>query len=198
MSRSSVCDTYISQIDSLKTIVQDANTRIIQEVPDEFVYNNANFFTKSFLVILCAYIESYLKDILMVVINDYKGRIAAQKIPHNLIKWSFSFQQHLEEKEVDFKDFSLDIKKKDLDKFISANPYLAARLFTNFGIKLRDDTVFESQQEFVNNIVLKRNKVVHHNDDASDLTNTDLLSYIDKVEEYVVNIDSVVIGFLNR
>lgn len=198
MFRSSVCDTYISQIENLKTIVHDANTRIIQEAPDEFVYSNANFFTKSFLVILCTYVESYLKDILILVVNDYKSRIAAQKIPHNLVKWSFSFQQHLDEKDVDFKDFSLNIKKKDLDKFISANPYLAAKLFTNFGIKLRDDAVFESQQEFVNNIVLKRNKVVHHNDNASDLTNNDLLIYIDKIEDYLINIDYLVSSFLNR
>jgi hypothetical protein len=42
---------------------------------------------------------------------------------------------------------------------------------------------------FENTIVVKRNKVVHHNDEASDISNDDLKNYIDSLKKYLANID---------
>ena len=38
-------------------------------------------------------------------------------------------------------------------------------------------------------LVVKRKNVIHHNDDASDLSNEDLKAFIENIKNYIQNID---------
>ncbi|WP_409050269.1 HEPN domain-containing protein [Siphonobacter sp. SORGH_AS_0500] len=75
---------------------------------------------------------------------------------------------------------------------MSGNPFRTKSLFKKFGIDLDKNDIFNIQKESVNNIVNKRNKVLHHNDEASDISNQDLLRHIDSLVEYMTNIDKIV------
>ena len=189
-------ETYKTQLEKLKEIIEIANSRIVEETPDEFFQNNANFFSKSFLVVMCAYLESYLKDALMVIIDDANNKLLQNKLPHNLIKWSLNIEKELKEGDYKFEDFKIPIKKKELDDFISGNPFRTKDLFKKLGINLDNDSLFNSQKERINAIVVKRNKILHHNDDASDVSNTDLIENITAINEYISNIDRVICACL--
>ncbi|KMQ59951.1 hypothetical protein ACM46_16975 [Chryseobacterium angstadtii] len=183
---------YIAQLEKLKEIIEIANSRIVSEEPDDFFQNNTNFFTKSFLVIMCAYLESYLKDALMVIIDETNNKLNLSKLPHNLVRWSLNIEKEFKNSDSKFEDFKIPIKKKELDDFISGNPFRTKDLFKKLGINLDCDLIFESQKERINAIVVKRNKVIHHNDDASDVSNDDLLLNINIITEYISNIDRLI------
>lgn len=185
-------ETYITQLEKLKEIIEIANSRIVSEKPDPFFENNANFFSKSFLVVMCAYLESYLKDASMIIIDEANKRLNQSRLPHNLVKWSFNIEKEFKDSDFKFEDFKIRIKKKELDDFISGNPYRTKDLFRKLGINLDNDHLFNSQKEKINTIVVKRNKIVHHNDQASDISNSDLIENIKMIKEYISNIDVVI------
>lgn len=188
--------SYVSQLDKLKEIIEIANSRIVSETPDDFFQNNANFFTKSFLVIMCAYLESYLKDALMVIIDETNSKLNQSKLPHNLVRWSLNIEKELKDSDLKFEDFKIPIKKKELDDFISGSPFRTKDLFKKLGINLESDALFNSQKERINAIVVKRNKIIHHNDDASDVSNSDLIENIKSITEYIKNMDKLICGHI--
>ena len=185
-------EAYIAQLVNLKGIIEVANSRIVSETPDDFFQANANFFTKSFLVIMCAYLESYLKDALMVIIDETNNKLNDSKLPHNLVRWSLNIEKELKEAECKFEDFKIPIKKKELDDFISGSPFRTKDLFKKFGVNLEGNAMFNSHKERINAIVVKRNKIIHHNDSASDVSNSDLIVNIEAIVEYISNIDQVI------
>ena len=185
-------ESYAEQLEKLKEIIEIANSRIVSETPDVFFQNNANFFTKSFLVIMCAYLESYLKDALMVIIDETHNKLAHSKLPHNLVRWSLNIEKEFKDSDSKFMDFKIPIKKKELDDFISGSPFKTRDLFKKLGVDIESDTVFNAQKERINAIVVKRNKIIHHNDDASDVSNRDLIENIKAINEYISNIDQLV------
>lgn len=189
--------SYCNQLVKLKEIIDTANCRLISDTPDSFFQENANFFTKSFLVIMCAYLESYLKDALMVIVDETNNKLATHYIPHNLIKWSFNIDKEFKDNDSKIEPLKLKIKKKELDDFISGNPFKTKDLFKKFGIVLDNNANFNNQKEIINSIITKRNKVVHHNDEASDISNKDLKDYIDAILDYISNIDNLVCSQVN-
>jgi len=192
MDKSPYKDNYISQFDNLIVIIKTANQKMIAEPRDSFIYENANFFSKSFLVVMCAYLESYLKDVLMLVVDQMNIRLKENRIPYNLVKWSLNLEKELKDGDLKFENLKISIKRKELDDFISGNPYKTKTLFKKFGIDLESDKVFNRQKENINLIVVKRNKVLHHNDDASDISNLDIIRYIEEIRNYLENIDLLV------
>ena len=198
--KTKVFKSFEEKLEDLAVTVHDCNTIIISDEPTSFVYENANFLTKSFLISLCGYLETYLKDVLEVLIIDYNERISRENFPYNLIRWSIEnkektdskVQNLLDKKKTRFEDLSIKLRKKDLDAFISGNPFRTRELFAMFGIDLDDLSEFNEKKDAINQIVVKRNNVLHHNDDASDLTNQDVLDYIQKVKEYCVHLDNEV------
>lgn len=190
-------ESYILQLGHLKTIIETTNGRIISDPPDTFFYENANFFSKAFLVTMCAYLESYLKDSLMVVIDEMNIRLNSTKLPHNLIKWSLNVDKEFKDNESKFEQLKIKIKKKQLDDYISGNPFKTKDLFKKFGIDLEQNPLFCSQKEQINSIVVKRNKILHHNDEASDVSSSDLVNHIESLTNYIINIDEILCTHLD-
>ena len=189
-------ESYIKQLEKLRSIIEDTNDRIIAEVPDPLIYNNANFFTKAFLITMCAYLESYLKDSLMTIVDSTNAKLVSANLPHNLIMWSFGIRKEVKETDLKYESLKLEIKKKDIDDHISGNPFKTKDLFKKFGIELEKNFNFNIQKEEINSIVVKRNKILHHNDDASDVSNKDLVDNIIALKNYILNIDEIICSHL--
>lgn len=205
--KTKVFKNFEEKLEDLELTVIDCNKIIISDEPLSFVYENANFLTKSFLISLCGYLETYLKDALEVLIIDYNERITRENFPYNLVRWSIEnkdksdskVQSLLDKKKTRFEDLSIKLKKKDLDAFISGNPFRTKELFTMFGINLDEIDYYNQNKDSVNQIVSKRNNVLHHNDDASDLSNQDILQYIIQIKNYCKKLDEQIdIRITNR
>jgi len=191
----SVFLTYEALLEELKELNAETQNKVISDEPDVFITQNINFFTKSFMITLCAYLESFLKDITMTIIDNTNQKLANSKITHNLVKWSILKKKELGElndNDLLFEDLTIKITKKELDEFISGSPYKTEKLFNKIGIKLSEDLVYKEQKEKVISIVEKRNKIVHHNDSASDISFSDIQTNIDTINSYMKNINNLI------
>ncbi len=201
MSNSNVLTNYRELLNNLNTLNKETELKVISDTPDEFVTRNINFFTKSFTITICAYLESFLKDISMTIIDDTNQKLSETKIAYNLVKWSVLKKKELKElndNELVFDNLKIDISKKELDDFISGNPYKTEKLFKKIGIELYKNDIYKEHKDKVQTIVNKRNKIVHHNDNASDISFTDIDSNIKIILEYMENIDSIIQLELNK
>jgi hypothetical protein len=195
--KTKVFKNFEEKLEDLENTVKDCNQIIISDEPSSFVYENANFLTKSFLISLCGYLETYIKDALEVLIIDYNDRISRENFPYNLVRWSIEYketsdskvQNLLDKKKVRYENLTIKLKKKDLDAFISGNPFRTKELFAMFGINLDEVDYYNHRKDAVNQIVVKRNNILHHNDDASDLSNQDILQYIEEIKNYSKKLD---------
>jgi hypothetical protein len=201
MSSSIVLKNYVELLTDLNVLNKETEQRVIAKDPDEFVIRNINFFTKSFTITICAYLESFLKDVSMMIIDDTNRKLSETKIAYNLVKWSVSKKKDLKElndNELNFEDLKIDITKKELDDFISGNPYKTEKLFKKIGIKLYENDKYKEHKDKIQTIVNKRNQIVHHNDNASDISFTDINSNIKIILEYIENIDLIIQLELNK
>lgn len=187
---------YLKLLDELKKIVDETNNRVTSSVPDDFFSKNVNFFTKSFMVLMCAYLESYLKDALMEIVEEMNDRLSKNCLPQNLIRWSFSIHKDLKPDEIQYANLKIGIERKNLDEHISGNPFRTSVLFAKFGIDLNSDPIYDSQKDKINTIIVKRNNILHHNDDASDISLKDIKSNIDFIKLYISNLDSLIANHL--
>ena len=185
MSEQEIHDKYINLFEQLKVIIDKTNSRIICPDIDPLFEENINFFIKSFLISMCAYLESYLKEIAFSRIDAVNQKLINISVPYNLIRWNILHPKEVEKRDLKFEDLKISIKKKDLDEHISANPYRTEILFKRIGMDLIAIDGFSSKKEIINSIVVKRNKIVHHNDDANDVSMTDLILYINNFIEYM-------------
>ncbi len=195
---------YISRLDQLALIAKEINQRIISgsdgELKGELFYKNANFFTKALLTTMCAYLESYLKDALMEMIDKFNQRLSTARLPHALVIRSLGSKPNNEPKNNNLANaqFRININRKDLDFHISGNPYKTKTLFEDFGINLDGDEIFLSQKEGIELIVNKRNKIMHHGDEASDVSGDDLINNIQLLTEYIKNVDALICKHLEQ
>ena len=185
MNEQEIHDRYVNLFERLKIIVNKTNARVICSEPDILFEENINFFVKSFLISICAYLESYLKEIAFSRIDAVNQKLINISVPYNLIRWDILHPKDIEKKDLRFENLKISIKKKDLDDHISANPHKTETLFKKIGMNLTDIDGFSNKKEVINSIVVKRNKIVHHNDDANDVSMTDLIFYIDSFIEYM-------------
>lgn len=183
-------DEYNTLFESLKIIVRDVNNKSLLSDSDPFFLDNINFFSKSFLVTICAYLESFIKDIAYSTIQEYNHRLDGLGIPTNLTKWSFNTKDKIKENQLQFKELKFNIKKKDLENYVSGNPDKTIKLFTQIGIDLTKSDEFNDLKEIINNMIIKRNLILHYNDTASDITLSDILDYIEVTQKYIDIIDS--------
>jgi len=176
---------YSELYQDLTKIVEACGSRILEEDSDPFFVSNYNYLVKSFLVNICAYLEAYTRDLVFQKIQEYNGEIVNAKVPYNLVRWSTQ-NRDLKDNDLKFEDFQLAIRKRDLDQYISGNPSKTIRLFKWVGFKLDENDDFNKKFDVIENLVSKRNSILHHKDNAGDVSIADVQAYIEEVQEYIL------------
>jgi len=97
----------------------------------------------------------------------------------------------IKEKELEYVDASYMYSKKELSDIISGNPHKTINTFRLIGIDLGSSENFVKNKNLVGTIVNKRNNIIHHNDEASDISFSDLLVHIDVFLEYILSIEDL-------
>lgn len=180
---------YEALLNTLRDIIAQSQQRVIADEPDEIFSNNVNFFVKSYLITICTYLEAYLQDVAFEHTSRISSRLKSISVPHNFLYWRLA--KDVKDKDLSFESAEYKITKKDLSDSISGNTYKTIKAFTLIGIDLNSSEKFKEHKDRVNSIVLKRNNIIHHNDDASDISFTDLLQNIDVFLGYMISIEEV-------
>lgn len=192
MNDQEIHDKYVNLFEKLKAIIKETQDRIIFSEPDPFFVDNLNFFVKSFLISICAYLESYLKEIAFRRIDVINSKLSNISIPRNLVQWELLRHKEIKDNDLKFEYLKISIKKNDLDEHISGNPYRTIALFKKIGMDLNAIDSFVCKKDIVNSIVVKRNNIVHHNSHANDISMADLIIYVDNIIDYMDSITQAV------
>jgi len=64
-------------------------------------------------------------------------------------------------------------------------------------LDLNTNSEFENYKDIIGAIVTKRNNIVHHNDEASDISFYDIIGNIKLIKEYITIIDKEVINHIS-
>jgi len=182
-------EKYEGLFNSLKGIINQSQSRVLNEEPDEIFSNNINFFVKSYLINICTYLEAYLQDVAFEHSSRVSERLKQAKIPHNFLYWKLS--KDVKEKDLKFENATYNFNKKEIADEISGNPYKTIKAFRLIGVDLNSSDKFSEHKELVNSIVNKRNNIIHHNDDAGDISFSDLLANIDIFLEYMLSVEEI-------
>lgn len=189
---------YYDLYNQLKLIIKSSEGRVINGDIDELFSDNTNFFVKSYLISICTYLEAFLQDIAFEHANFINNRLKHANVPHNYIYWRL-FKDEVKAKDLAFKDIDFSINKKtDIADKISANPDKTIRLFKYLGIDLVNYPTFNEKKDIISAIVNKRNSIIHHNDNATDISFSDLICHIDVILEYIKFIDDIVLSERDR
>lgn len=189
MEYSALYEKYEALLGTLKEIIEQSQARVLCDEPDTIFSDNVNFFVKSYLINICTYLEAYLQDIAFEYSRKVTERLKQAKIPHNFLYGKLA--KDIKEKELKYADASYNYSKKDLSDVISGNPYKTINAFRLIGIDLSSSEKFVEHKNLVGTIVNKRNNIIHHNDEASDISFSDLLVHIDVFLEYMLSIDQL-------
>ncbi len=187
-----IYNNYIEQFRNLKDLIIETNKRVVNNPEDDYITNSINFFSKSFLVMACAYLEAYLKDAAMAIVTEVDTVLSLNPISSNLIQWSV-LREKFKESGGEFNNFKLSIDTKVIDNEISGNVGKTISLFSRLGVNLLSSDEFNDNKDIISSIVTKRNDVVHHNDDVGDLSFIDIVGRVDYLMLYIKAIDDVII-----
>jgi hypothetical protein len=180
---------YEALLVSLKSIIVKSQGRILSDEYDDIFSENVNFFVKSYLITICTYLEAYLQDVAFEHTYRVSQRLKAANIPHNFLYWKLS--KDIKDKELSFENASYSCTKKDISDIISGNPYKTIKAFQLIGVNLGENDGFNQRKPLINSMVTKRNSIIHHNDDAGDISFNDLVNNIDIVLSYMKSIDII-------
>lgn len=183
-------DRYKELYIALKEIIQESEQRILSEDEDKLFLANINFFIKSYLVTTCTYLEAYLQDTAYAYAMDVNNRLKNAKIPHNFVFWKTN--KNVKDNVLKFTDTDLFLSKKEISDDLSPNVGKTITLFKYLGIDLQSNLDFLENKDIVGAVVEKRNNIIHHNDEATDISFSDLLSFIDVFLAYIEAIEETV------
>ncbi len=187
MDIEAVVDTYKKGLVELNLMVSATEHEVIHGthgVP--LVTDNINFFTKSFLISTCAHLEMCVKEIVFAVATDIDTRLSSASVPVSIIEWRYNQKQKKETSKTNANCCAIGMTKKEVDDLVSGNVYRTKDALLLVGVDLASNVLlWESWKDLIQAIVTRRNNIVHHNDDASDLSLGDIRSYINSVTEYI-------------
>jgi hypothetical protein len=184
---------------NLINLTEETNRRVTLDGDEaEFFLENTNIFVKSYMVLMCAYLESYAKSVVKFYIVSVNSYLIERKLPKNLLRWSILKDKYKHSVDGINDDFMLSISDDDVDKNLSANPYKTVPFFYRLGINLEDIEEYLQLKEQVETLVNKRNEIVHHNDDASDLTFIDVKDRALLLIRYMTIIDDAVLNNVRK
>ncbi len=171
---------FTLQFENLKKVVTESSKRVISEPPDTLFVENQNVFIKSYLVSACSVLEAFIQDLATSCTLTLQHKINSLKIPYNFLTW---ITDH-DKAKAKFETFESTKTSKDISDLISPNYYKTISTFQRIGIDINNGTI-ASYKDYICAIVDKRNKIVHHNDVASDLSFADIITTIDTFILYI-------------
>ncbi|OHU89186.1 MULTISPECIES: HEPN domain-containing protein [Pseudoalteromonas] len=183
-------------MDSLVELVEQSELRF--QADDDLFGEHMNLFVRSYMVLMCAYLESYLKNLTKHYIDKVDEALVASPYPKNLFRWSVQREKYKHNNDGICDFFSLGISSDDIDKNLSANPHKTIPFFARLGIRLEAIDDFSDISDQVEAIVTKRNNIVHYNDDASDVGARDIIENVEVLKQYMRVLDSEISSSLNR
>lgn len=189
MENTECYERYFSLFSSLKDVITETEKNTILEEND-FFNRNINFFVKSYLITLCTYLESYLAEAAKWHCDKINDRLKVACLPHNFLLWRV--KKEFKDKELKYNNADLKVDKSEISDSLSGNPYKTIKAFSYLGINLISSPEFNSNKDVINTIVIKRNNIIHHNDNANDISLSDISGYVDLFLIYMAAIDKVI------
>lgn len=151
------------------------------------------------MVTICTYLEAFLQEIAHEYANLISKKANDAKIPKNFILWKMVSNRKNED--LDFNHLEIVVNKKEIADEISGNPGKTISLFKYLGINLLEVSNFCTSKDLVGSVVEKRNNIIHHNDDATDITFKDLqdqivtiLNYMEAINDKISSLTSAEIN----
>lgn len=172
-------NVYHSQFDSLRQVVEESRLRSISEPPDALFYEHQNVFIKSYLVSACSILEAFIQDLALEYVSRIQGRLNTANLPFNFISW---VSDH-EKAKPEFKIFQCTKGRKEISDMVSPNYWKTIKTFERVGIDLSKSNA-DAFKDFITATVEKRNRIVHNNDEALDLSFSDILIAVDEFKKY--------------
>lgn len=189
MPAEDIFQRYEKLLRALVLIARESQGRVIKEDVDVLFSENVNFFVKSYLISACTYLEAFLQDVAFEVSKKICSRVNSAQIPHNFLHWK-NPKKDFKDKDLKFALAKFTATRKEISDDISAKPYRTIKLFQMLGVDLSCESDFVKNKDFVNSVVTKRNNIVHHNDDASDVSFSDIEHYVDVFSIYMLAIQN--------
>lgn len=179
-----VCKNSLRELDAIVTTIEHEVLTRTDGI--KLFTDHVNFFTKSFLITLCAHLEICIKDVVFSVAEDIDSRLSNAAVPVSILEWRYGPKSKKQDKGSSPSICEIGLSKKEVDDLVSGNVYKTRDALLLVGVDLAFDMAeWEIWKDLIQTIVTRRNNVVHHNDDASDLSFGDVKGYIKKVEEYL-------------
>lgn len=160
-----ILKSFSEQFGNLRKVVVESSARSIKEPEDRLFSENQNIFVKLYLVGACSMLEAFIQDLAAAYVQKLQDRINSANFPFNLIMW---IAEH-DKAKLEFKPFEAKKSAKDISDLISPNYWKTLQAFSRVGIDLSTSDI-KRYKDFVTTTVEKRNKIVHYNDDALDLS----------------------------
>ncbi len=178
------CKESLSELDVMVTATE--REVISKDHGARLITDNVNFFTKSFLITLCAHLETCIKETVYSIAADIDTRLTRAAIPMAIIEWRYNPKNKKSEQEKSNSLCKIKLSKKEVDDLVSGSVYKTKESLLLVGVDLASNrSEWEAWKELIQSIVTRRNNIVHHNDDASDLSFGDIRAYIRSVHEYL-------------
>lgn len=179
--------TFKDGLRELEAMVQQTELAVIGgDQTTLLITDNVNFFTKSFLISACAHLEMCIKEIVFEIAKDIDARLSVAAIPASLIEWRLNSKKKSDASSSLKNQLSINLTKKEVDDLVSGNVYRTKDALALVGIELAAQKhQWESWKDSIQAIVTRRNNIVHHNDDASDLSLGDIKTYIKSIMDYI-------------
>lgn len=182
--------SFQQQFDDLKNVVRESNRRIVSVDADELFTDYANVFIKSYIVSACSILEAFIQELAMSYVSTVRKNLDDANVPHNLLVWSIKREEKL--KASNYSPFDLNITRQNVSDLISGNFFKTVKAFEKLGVNLLSDNEFENYKDFIATTIDKRNQIVHHNDEASDMSMLDVLHIIDQFATYTIVMSRIV------
>lgn len=181
-----ISQRYNQLYDSLISIIQTSEVRVLDLQQDDLFANNVNFFVKAYLTNICSYLEAFLQDLAFEYAKSINERIKLAKIPHNIVYWKTA--NEIKSNKLLFKNTEISVTRQDISDNLSANPYKTINTYRLLGINVESEQGFIDNKDLVNAVVTKRNNIIHHNDQAVDVSFSDLVLHIEVFKKYMAAI----------
>lgn len=191
MADAEVLRRFHEQFDRLIEVVKESNSRIVSDNPDEFFSNHQNVLIKAYLVSACSVLEAFVQELVYECYQVFSERARGANLPHNAVLWEIPKMAN-DEKSLRYVSFELGRSRRDVSNLVSASYHKTITAFRKIGVCIEDDAAVGLHKDVISSVVEKRNNIVHHNDEASDISLSDVVSYIGAFKEYSAAIYAVV------